>query len=91
MCQECGFYKGRLVIDMKAKSEARTARMTAKKEAIKGQQAAEEAQGGVESIPGAEHEESVLPEEAATAKTDVVEAPEMAPTKTAKPRKQQAS
>ena len=33
MCQNCGFYKGRLVIDMKAKSEARAARMQSKKDA----------------------------------------------------------
>jgi len=46
MCQECGFYKGRLVIDMKAKSEARGARMQAKKDAIKANKTEEEA--GVE-------------------------------------------
>jgi len=39
MCQACGFYNGRLVIDMKAKTEKREARMTAKKEARAGQQA----------------------------------------------------
>lgn len=35
MCLACGFYNGRIVIDMKAKAEARTARMTAKREAIR--------------------------------------------------------
>ncbi|MFM2381400.1 MAG: ribosomal protein large subunit ribosomal protein [Candidatus Parcubacteria bacterium] len=36
MCLECGFYKGRQVMDLAAKKEKRTARMNAKKEAIKG-------------------------------------------------------
>jgi ribosomal protein L37E len=35
MCLACGFYNGRIVIDMKAKAEARVARMTAKREAIR--------------------------------------------------------
>lgn len=35
MCLACGFYNGRIVIDMKAKAEARAARMTAKREAIR--------------------------------------------------------
>lgn len=39
MCQACGFYNGRMVIDMKAKTEKREARMSAKKEAIADQQA----------------------------------------------------
>jgi len=39
MCLACGFYNGRLVIDMKAQAEKREARLTAKKEMIKGQQA----------------------------------------------------
>lgn len=37
MCLECGFYKGRQVVDLKAKNEARAARIQAKKEAIKAQ------------------------------------------------------
>lgn len=36
MCLNCGFYKGRVVIDLKAKKEAREARMAAKREAIRG-------------------------------------------------------
>jgi hypothetical protein len=36
MCLECGFYKGRQVMDLAAKKDKRTARMNAKKEAIKG-------------------------------------------------------
>jgi hypothetical protein len=36
MCLDCGFYNGKMVVDMKAKKEARATRMEAKKEAIKG-------------------------------------------------------
>ena len=36
MCLDCGFYNGKRVVDMKAKKDAREARMTAKREAIKG-------------------------------------------------------
>lgn len=35
MCLECGFYNGRQVIDLKAKKEAREARMMARREARK--------------------------------------------------------
>ena len=38
MCLECGFYKGRQVVDLAAKKEAREARLKAKREAIKAQQ-----------------------------------------------------
>jgi large subunit ribosomal protein L32 len=34
MCLDCGFYNGKMVVDMKAKKEARDARIQAKKEAI---------------------------------------------------------
>lgn len=37
MCLECGFYNGRQVMDLKAKKEAREARIKAKKEAIRAQ------------------------------------------------------
>jgi large subunit ribosomal protein L32 len=37
MCLECGFYKGRQVMDLKAQKDKRTARMQAKKEAIMSQ------------------------------------------------------
>jgi large subunit ribosomal protein L32 len=37
MCLACGFYKGRVVIDLAAKKEARNARIQAKKEMIAGQ------------------------------------------------------
>lgn len=37
MCLECGFYKGRQVMDLKAKKDARTDRLKTKREAIKGQ------------------------------------------------------
>lgn len=35
MCLECGFYKGRQVMDLAAKKEARQARMQAKRDAIR--------------------------------------------------------
>lgn len=41
MCLACGFYNGRVVIDLKAKAEARAARMNAKREAIRAQSGAE--------------------------------------------------
>lgn len=34
MCLNCGFYNGRMVIDLAAKNKARTERMAAKREAI---------------------------------------------------------
>ncbi len=37
MCLECGFYKGKMVIDMSAKKKSREDRLSAKKEAIKAQ------------------------------------------------------
>lgn len=37
MCLQCGFYKGRQVMDLKAKNDKREARMQAKKDAIKAQ------------------------------------------------------
>ncbi|MBY0309537.1 50S ribosomal protein L32 [Patescibacteria group bacterium] len=36
MCLNCGFYKGRVVIDLLAKKKSREDRMTAKREAIRG-------------------------------------------------------
>ncbi|MCA9365266.1 50S ribosomal protein L32, partial [Candidatus Kaiserbacteria bacterium] len=42
MCLECGFYNGRQVMDLAAKKEKREARMHAKREAIRGQEAPEE-------------------------------------------------
>jgi hypothetical protein len=47
MCPDCGFYKGRMVIDMQAKKEAREARLKAKEEMRKAQQGfGEEEQAG---------------------------------------------
>jgi hypothetical protein len=40
MCLECGFYKGRMVVDMAAKKKAREARLQAKRERIEGEQQA---------------------------------------------------
>jgi large subunit ribosomal protein L32 len=41
MCLECGFYNGRQIIDLKAKKDARVARMQAKREAVGANAAAE--------------------------------------------------
>jgi large subunit ribosomal protein L32 len=41
MCLECGFYNGRQIIDLKAKKDARVARMQAKREAVGATTAAE--------------------------------------------------
>jgi len=90
MCQECGFYKGRLVIDMKAKNDARSARMQAKKDAIKANRT-EEAAGAQSQAPEAEALEAPALEKIDTKKAKEVEAPEMAKAKTATPRKGQAS
>lgn len=35
MCQHCGFYKGRMVIDLGARAKARTERMKAKKDQMR--------------------------------------------------------
>jgi vacuolar-type H+-ATPase subunit E/Vma4 len=85
MCQACGFYKGRLVIDMQAKTEARTARITAKKEAIKGQQTEEV----VDTIPA--EDSAVQPEQVTAGKEKTLAAPEMAKEKHSTPRKEQAA
>jgi hypothetical protein len=37
MCLGCGFYKGKMVVDMKSKTEARQARIDAKKDMIRSQ------------------------------------------------------
>ena len=52
MCLECGFYKGKMVMDMAAKKKAREERMQAKKEAIRAEDplAPEEAPE-VEALP----------------------------------------
>lgn len=72
MCQECGFYKGRLVIDMKAKSEARTARMQAKKEAREGERAEAEADQLTAAVDAEVKKEDTKP--AKKAKKEEVEA-----------------
>lgn len=42
MCLDCGFYKGKMVMDMTAKRKSREERMQAKKEAIRDQSGAQE-------------------------------------------------
>lgn len=60
MCQACGFYNGRIVIDLQAKADKREARMTAKKEAIVGQQtAAAEAEAENGGAPAPEQAEKL--------------------------------
>jgi hypothetical protein len=76
-----------MVIDMKAKTEARDARMKAKEERRKGEQAPEEE--NATAIPG---ETTDVPlEKVATAKSKEVQAPELAQAKKATPRKGQAA
>lgn len=82
MCQACGFYKGQLVIDMTAKKAARTARMNAKKEAIKGQQDSADNEAGVMNESG-----DVRPENVPEQKTAKVTAPTIAKAKTSVARK----
>lgn len=43
MCLECGFYKGRMVVDMAGKKKAREERIKAKQEMISAQQGEAEA------------------------------------------------
>ncbi len=38
MCMHCGFYKGRVVIDLAKRKTDREARLAAKREAIRGQE-----------------------------------------------------
>lgn len=64
MCLECGFYKGRMVVDMSAKKKAREERMQAKKDAIK----AQAGDLGAEEAP--EEEAPEEPKEALEAATE---------------------
>lgn len=48
MCLECGFYKGRQVMDLQAQKDKRTARMQAKKDAIKSQTPSSEAESALQ-------------------------------------------
>ncbi len=67
MCLECGYYGDKLVVDMKAKKEARQARLDKKREAM---QSMAEAQGSApEEAPAADTTEAA-PAEAETAATE---------------------
>lgn len=58
MCLECGFYKGRMVVDMTTKKKAREARMSAKREAIAAQNGGGEVESEVsEAAPAVEVKE----------------------------------
>ena len=48
MCLECGFYKGRQVLDLAAKKQAREKRMQEKREAIRAERGEAAAEGGSE-------------------------------------------
>jgi len=76
-----------MVIDMKAKTEAREARIKAKEERRKGEQAEEEE--NPEAIP--DNASDAPSDKIAAGKSKEVEAPELAQAKTATPRKGQAS
>lgn len=70
MCPECGFYKGRMVMDLKAKKEAREARLQAKRERIEGLQR-EEAEATAEAAPAIESAKEKVEQTADTdAKTE---------------------
>jgi len=69
MCLECGFYKGKMVVDMSAKKKARTERLEAKKAAI----AEQAAQFAPETDP-TEEEKEVL--KAATKEAEVKDSKE---------------
>ena len=61
MCLECGFYKGKVVVDLAAKKQARTARMDAKKAMI-----AEQSTPATDAVPAVVDEK----EESAPAKKE---------------------
>lgn len=63
MCLECGFYKGRQIMDIGAEKEKREARMKAKRDRIKAENAQEEAEQETPESHGA-----VVPPEVDTSK-----------------------
>jgi hypothetical protein len=54
MCLECGFYKGRQVMDLKTQKDKRDARMQAKREAIRAQVASAAAEVSSAATPSEE-------------------------------------
>jgi large subunit ribosomal protein L32 len=54
MCLECGFYKGRQVMDLKSQKDKRDARMQAKREAIRAQVASAAAEVTSPATPSEE-------------------------------------
>ncbi len=61
MCLDCGFYNGRMVVDMAAKKKAREARKVAKREAIASQTGAEESVQSEEVASEKETKETTKP------------------------------
>lgn len=53
MCLDCGFYKGRMVVDMAAKKKSREERLTAKREAMGRNEHEEESAPVAEELPEA--------------------------------------
>ena len=88
MCLDCGFYKGRMVMDMSAKKQARDERLQAKKDMIN-EQKGEADTDAQASIP--EDQTDIPLEEVPTEKSKVLDAPDVSQAKTATPRKNQAS
>lgn len=64
MCQACGFYNGRMVIDMGAKAQKRSDRLQAKKDAIASQAQPDAPESTNEEV-AAEAPTDALPEVAA--------------------------
>lgn len=58
MCLECGHYKGKQVVDMKAKKEAREARLNAKREAMQSMGEAQASEEASEAPAEAEEEKA---------------------------------
>lgn len=59
MCLDCGYYKGRMVVDMSVKKKAREERLQAKKEAIQAQQGGFESEEAVQEETPKKTEEKV--------------------------------
>ena len=63
MCLECGFYKGRMVVDMAAKTKSRENRLQAKRDRISAQSGEPEAEESAETTPEVETIEAKKEEE----------------------------
>ncbi len=84
MCLECGFYNGKMIVDMKAKKAARQARLDKKREAM--QSMAEAQDSG--SMPENDKNESL--ESVSSEKTKGVKDPNLTQQKDVTPRRGEA-